>query len=154
MRKPRFSLTEMDPEVVALVDRTDHRALGVWARECAARVLPFFEDAHPDDPRPRAALETLDAWVESGEFSMATIRKASLDAHAAAREVGENDPARSAARAAGQAVATAHVPRHALGAAIYAVQAIHRASDPEQLADAVAAERAWQRGRLRELSAR
>jgi hypothetical protein len=38
-------------------------------------------------------------------------------------------PARSAARAAGQAVATAHVPTHSLGAADYAVQAICRATD-------------------------
>jgi hypothetical protein len=41
---------------------------------------------------------------------MAAIRKASLDAHAAARDVGADTPARSAARAASQAVATAHVP--------------------------------------------
>lgn len=44
---------------------------------------------------------------------MADIRKASLNSHAAAREVGEDSPARSAARACGQAVATAHVLRHA-----------------------------------------
>ena len=44
-------------------------------------------------------------------FKMADIRESSLAAHAAAREVKENDDAaRSAARAAGQAVATAHVP--------------------------------------------
>ncbi|OGB63001.1 hypothetical protein A2X44_03250 [candidate division CPR3 bacterium GWF2_35_18] len=40
---------------------------------------------------------------------MAVIRKASLDSHAAARDVGEDNPARSSARSAGQAVATAHV---------------------------------------------
>ena len=50
---------------------------------------------------------------------MAVIRKASFDAYAAAREVGEDNPARSAR----QAVATAHVPRRAYGPAIYAQQA-------------------------------
>ncbi len=74
---------------------------------------------------------------------MADVRKASLASHAAAREVGEDDAARSAARAAGQAVATAHVPTHSIGAAIYALQAVHRAADPSDAA-AVARERDWQ----------
>jgi hypothetical protein len=79
---------------------------------------------------------------------MSVIRKASLDSHAAAREVEEDNAARSAARAAGQAVATAHVARHAYGSAIYAQQAIHRATDSS---DAVAKERDWQYQRLRDL---
>jgi hypothetical protein len=42
---------------------------------------------------------------------MPVIRGASLAAHSAAREVNQEDvAARFAARAAGQAVATAHVP--------------------------------------------
>lgn len=84
-------------------------------------------------------------------FKMAVIRKASLDSHAAAREVGEDNAARSAARAAGQAVATAHVPTHAIGAAIYALQAIYRATDAAGAAAAVAEERDWQVQRLLEL---
>jgi hypothetical protein len=75
---------------------------------------------------------------------MAVIRKASLDSHAAAREVGEESPARSAARAAGQAVATAHVPRHAYGSAIYAQQAIYKATNSSDANAAVAKERDWQ----------
>jgi hypothetical protein len=84
-------------------------------------------------------------------FKMAVIRKASLDSHAAAREVGEDNAARSAARAAGQAVATAHVPTHSLGAANYALQAIYRATGPADADSAVAKERDWQYQRLREL---
>ena len=42
---------------------------------------------------------------------MAVIRNASLTAHAAAREVGEDNAVRSVARAAGQALATCpHIP--------------------------------------------
>jgi hypothetical protein len=55
---------------------------------------------------------------------MPVIRKASLDAHAAARDAKENDVACFAARAAGQAVATAHVPQHAFGASYYALKAV------------------------------
>jgi len=44
---------------------------------------------------------------------MADVRKNALAAHAAAREVNDDDAARSAARVAGHALATAHVPTHA-----------------------------------------
>lgn len=85
---------------------------------------------------------------------MAVIRKASLDSHAAAREVGDDNAARSAARATGQAVATAHVPRHSYGSAVYAQQAIHRASEPSKAENAVIKERNWQYRHLLELSTR
>lgn len=151
MPKPKFSLTTEVEALREIVEVTDHKTLAAWAIDCAERVLPYFETAFPDDPRPRRALETLQAWIDTGVFKMAVIRKASLDAHAAAREVGEDSPARSAARAAGQAVATAHVISHAPGAAVYALQAIHRASGPEEVEAALAAERGWQRRRLEEL---
>lgn len=82
---------------------------------------------------------------------MAVIRKASLASHAAAREVGEDNAARSAARAAGQAVVTAHVPTHSMGSAIYALQAIYRATDPSDTGAAIAKEREWQYQHLLEL---
>jgi hypothetical protein len=152
MAKSTFSLAAYkDPATVSLVSDTDQNAVAVWAIACAERVMPYFEEKYPQDHRPRRALETLQAWIETGEFTMGRIRKASLDAHAAAREVGEDSPARSAAHAAGQAVATAHVSLHALGAANYALQAIHRASDPTDASAAVVRERDWQLRRLREL---
>jgi len=151
MPNPAFSLSHEVESYSAIVEQTDHKVLADWAMACAERVMPCFEAAFPDDPRPRRALETLQAWIDTGEFSMAVIRKASLDAHAAAREVGEDSPARSAARAAGQAVATAHVSTHAPGAAAYALQAIQRAGSAEEVDAALAAERAWQRQRLVEL---
>ena len=82
---------------------------------------------------------------------MAVIRKASLASHAAARDVGEDNAARSSARAAGQAVATAHVPTHSIGAAIYALQAIHRATNSSDADAAVDIERDWQYQQLLEL---
>jgi hypothetical protein len=41
-------------------------------------------------------------------------------------------------------VATAHVPNHALGAALYVQQAVHRAASDEAAANAVASEQDWQ----------
>jgi len=55
---------------------------------------------------------------------MSDVRSASLNAHAAARSAPEGSAARFAARACGQAVATAHVPTHSLAAAWYAAKAV------------------------------
>ena len=148
MERPKFSITHKDESMVELVRKTDHKTLAIWAIDCAERVMPYFEEKYPQDHRPRQSLETLQTWIETGVFQMAVIRKASLDAHAAAREVGEESPARSAARAAGQAVATAHVPQHAYGPAIYAQQAIYRATNSM---DAVESERNWQYQHLLDL---
>jgi hypothetical protein len=149
--KVKFSLVQLKAGFVELADQTDQKTLAVWATDCAERVLPYFEDQHPDDPRPRQALETLQTWIETGVFRMKVIRGASLAAHAAAREVGADNAARSAARAAGQAVGTAHVPAHSIGAAIYALQAIYRATAPAEADAAVAQERDWQYHRLLKL---
>lgn len=123
--------------------------MAAWAADCAERVLPLFETAYPEDNRPRNAIEACRAWVRTGVFRMAEIRGASLAAHAAARDAKENDAACFAARAAGQAVATAHVPQHAYGAAYYALKAV-AAADPVNAGVNVAAEREWQAERLPE----
>jgi hypothetical protein len=151
MPKARFSIAHNDDDMLALIQDTDQKTLAVWAIECAERVLPYFEQQFPADQRPRHAIEALQAWLQTGVFRMAVIRKASLDAHAAARDVGADTPARSAARAAGQAVATAHVPRHAYGPAVYAQQAIYRAAEAAEADAAVSRERDWQYQRLLQL---
>ena len=152
MAESKFSLARKDAAMVDLVRLSDKKTLALWAIGCVKRVLPYFEEKFPEDPRPRNALAALRTCIKTGEFSMAVIRKASLDAHAAAREVGEDNPARSAARAASQAVATAHVRTHSLGAANYALQAIHRAAGVSGAEAAVTKERDWQYRRLIELN--
>ncbi|MCR4324421.1 MAG: hypothetical protein NUV69_01915 [Candidatus Curtissbacteria bacterium] len=144
MEQKKFSITHKDEAMLELVSKTDHKTLAIWAINCAERVLPYFEEDYPEDHRPRQAIEILEAWINTGVFKMAVIRKASLESHAAARDVGEDSPARSAARAARQAVATAHVPRHSYGSAIYAQQAIYRATGSSDANAAVVKERNWQ----------
>ena len=151
MKQLIFSLNRKDPVLQELVETTDKRNLAIWALACAKRVLPYYEVEFPQDPRPRQALITLQDWIDTGEFSMKTIRGAALASHAAAREVGEDNPARSAARAAGQAVSTTHVKEHALAAANYALQAIFRANIASNPEDAIKAERQWQTQRLLEI---
>jgi hypothetical protein len=123
--------------------REDHVRLAAWAADCAERVLPFFTSALPNDDRPLFAIATGREWALSGFFALRTIRGASLGAHAAAKLVPAGSPAALAAHAAGQAVATAHVPQHAFGAAYYALRAIAAADPPASLAS-VAGEYEWQ----------
>jgi Imm-5 like putative immunity protein len=128
-------------------NREDQRSLATWAADCAERVLPFFEKVYPKDDRPRKAIQACRTWVRTGVFRMADIRGASLAAHAAARDAKENEAACFAARAAGQAAATAHVPQHAYGSAYYALKAIV-AIDPATAEVKIAKERSWQSRRI------
>jgi hypothetical protein len=131
-------------------NRQQQRELAVWALACARHVQPFFSRVRTTDARPRAALTALRAWLRTGIFSMKTIRQASLAAHAAARDsLATSVPAAMAARAAGQAVATAHVAEHALGAAYYALKTV-AAADPAQAGAKINREIAWQLQRLPE----
>jgi hypothetical protein len=124
-------------------DKHDQRLLAMWAVDCVERVLPLFEQAYPHDDRPRNALDVCRTWIRTGIFKMADIRAASLAAHAAARTAKENNAACFAARGAGQALATAHVPQHAFGGAYYALKAIAAAA-PAHAKGAVATEHDWQ----------
>ncbi len=121
------------------------KTLALWAADCAEHVLPYFEDKYPDDDRPRKAIEVLYDWIRTGTFSMTVIRTASLSAHAAAKGKKEAD-AIFAAHAAGQAVATAHVPTHALGSALYGIRAA--AAHCSNVDDGLIKERSWQLQRL------
>ena len=154
MKKSKLAVTNpREGKIAELAKKTDHNTLATWALDCAERVLPCFESKYPEDGRPTAAIETGRAWVKTGVFRMAVIRKAALDSHAAAREA-KDDVARSAARAAGQAVATAHVPAHALAAAAYAATVIRDAARPANAGAATTKEREWQYRHLLEIVGR
>jgi hypothetical protein len=134
----------LDRQIEDLVTTTDKKILVIWACDCAERVLPYFEKVRPGDQRPRRAIETAWTWVREGAFKMAVIRGASLAAHAAARDLADDDVARSAARAAGQAAATTHAQAHSIAAAIYAATAIRDSAAMADAKAAVANERGWQ----------
>ena len=100
-----------------------HQLLGFKAAKRVERILHIFEKERPDDDRPRKAVDAIKEWSEGKrKLGMAEVRRLSLSAHAAARDV-ESEPAKFVAHAAGQAVGTWHVPTHALGAFEYAGRA-------------------------------
>jgi hypothetical protein len=107
----------------------DLRLVGLWAADCAERVLPLFEAKAPTDTRPREAIEGIRAFARGGKRT-ARLRSLALAALAAAREVG--DPvATAAARAAGLAASAAYMhpletldqAKHGLGPAVYGARA-------------------------------
>jgi len=111
------------------LERVDHVFLARWAADCAAQVLPLFAK-HSDDPHPRQALDISRAWA-NGEVKTGVAMKASLAAHAAARQV-KDKAAVAAARAAGQAVATAHAADHSMGGLLYALKALEASGEPSE----------------------
>jgi hypothetical protein len=139
-----------DPRMITIrrggrLTDTDHHLLALWAAACAEHVLPLFEQAAPDDRRPREAIDAARAWVR-GELPMMRARAVGGHAMGAARPL--RGAARFAAYAAGQAACVAHVPEHDLGAAAYAIKAAQAAAPPAQRVQARRLERAWQRTQL------
>lgn len=114
--------------------KEQHRQLIKWACDCAEHVLPLFGEV--TDERLIKAILVARAW-EQGKASVGDARKASVGAHALARE-SSNPASIAAARAAGHAVATAHMADHSSGAADYALKAVKNAGE------SVETERKWQ----------
>ena len=112
----------------------DLRVVARYAAESAEETLPIFEDDHPDDPRPRLAVEAARAFAE-GARRTRRQQASALGAHQAAREAA-TEAARQAACAAGHAAASAYLHplakstqvRHILGAAAHAARAAELAA--------------------------
>jgi len=83
------------------------RAVARYVVEHAEAVLPVFERAVPDDPRPRAAIDAARVFIDGADRSMLQ-RVASLEAHRAARSA-PTEIARLAARCAGDAASAAYL---------------------------------------------
>ena len=121
------------------LERDKHCLMAAWAADCAEHVLPLFQK-HSSDDRPGRAIAVARAWAR-GEVSVGEARKAAIAAHAAAREV-THEAAVAVARAAGHAVATAHMADHCLGPVLYALKAV------EATGASAEDEQSWQLERL------
>jgi hypothetical protein len=139
-------MTEKQP--FANPDIKIHHELAEWAAKCAERTLYLFEQKHPDDNRPRLAIEAIREWIR-GDRSMMSCREAAFAAHSAAREANEPE-ARAAARATGQAVAVAHMYTHCSVPGEYATMAAALAVSDELADETARREREWQWSQLRE----
>jgi len=117
-----------------LLTREQHQKIIKWARKCLEHILPLIKGNI--DQRLIQALFVAKEWEED-KTTVGEARKASVNAHAVARE--SSDPAVIAiARSVGHAVATAHMADHSVGAALYARKAL------KYLGKSVDTERQWQ----------
>ncbi|WP_261566700.1 putative immunity protein [Frankia gtarii] len=69
-------------------------SIGIWAADCAERVLPLFDQKAPGDTRPREAIEGIRSYA-CGQMGKGPLRSLAFAALAAARDV--TDPAATAA---------------------------------------------------------
>ena len=115
-----------------------HHQLIRWASECSEHVLSLIGENV--DQRLIHALSVAKEW-EKEKATVGEARKASVSAHAVARE-SSNPVITAVARSIGHAVATAHMADHSLGVALYALKAVKNAGK------SVDAEKKWQNEQL------
>jgi len=114
--------------------KDQHYQLMKWACDCSEHVLYLYGENLNE--RIKNALPVAKEW-KPGNASVGDARKASVDAHAVARE-SSSPTAMAVARSVGHAVATAHMADHSLGAAWYALKTVKNAGK------SIDAERKWQ----------
>lgn len=115
-----------------------HGQLIAWACVCTEHL--FLLPGCKPDQRLLDALDTARRW-EKGEATVREARKAAVECIAAARE-SDNPVSVAVFRAAGHAVATAHMADHSLGPALYGLKAVKLAGN------SVEDERNWQNSLL------
>lgn len=118
--------------------KEQHQQLVQWACDCSFHVFPLFGEEI--DHRLEDAIIVARKW-QKGLATVGDARNASVNAHALARELS-NPTSIAIARSVGHAVATAHMADHSLGAALFALKAVHSAGQ------SVDAERNWQNEHL------
>lgn len=124
-----------------LLTKDNHYKLIRWARECSDHVLSRIDGNI--DTRLVHALHVAKEW-ENGNVPVGDAMKASVGAHAVARE-SSNPISIAVARSIGHAVATAHMADHSLGGPLYALKAVKHAGG------SVDEEREWQNKQLQQL---
>jgi hypothetical protein len=127
--------------VLRKVDAWNDRNLRLFACDCAERVLPLFEKDHPNDNRPRAAIETARRFANG----QATWEELDATWAAVAAAWAAWDAARDAARAAAGAAARDAAWAAAGAAAWAAAGAAAGAAARDAAWDGA---RAWQADRL------
>lgn len=118
-----FSKNSLSLEpIISLMKELPHRALVLWAFDCANLTLKDFSDSYPFELRPQVCLKKCKLWAE-GKIKMKEAKKAILDCHGVAKII--NDEVNKArCHAIGHAGATVHVGTHAIGLPMYELTAI------------------------------
>lgn len=111
-------------DLAALIQEQNHRAMVLWAFEFADEtVLKLFE-RYPNEKRLESAVRISKDWA-AGKVKMPVAKRAILQAHAAAKEIGSLEDI-ALCHAVGQACGVVHANGHAIGFPIYDLTAIIR----------------------------
>ena len=110
--------------LLELIREQNRRTLVLWALRCAETPLAILREHCPGELRPENAVSLSWQWA-AGKIKMPAAKRAILQAHEAAKEMG--NPA-DAARCHGvaQACSTVHTEAHAIGLPVYELTAIVR----------------------------
>ena len=110
--------------LLRLIETQSKQTVAHWCMDyCEAALLPVYESANPDDPRPADAISAARRWL-GGEIKLPEAKTYILQCHAAAREADSNPTAQAAARAIGQCASTIHAASHCAGLIFYGALAL------------------------------
>jgi hypothetical protein len=127
--------------------KLDEKKLRHFAADCAEDVLPIFEWYHPNDGRPRNAIQAVrdyaDKKIEATSMSNARLAAASASARAIVLDFTDSTSAASASAAAAWAAAMAAMEdaTAAVWAVSYAAEAVFR--DVARATDEKSADASW-----------
>lgn len=116
-----------DPVILSLmqlIETQSKTTLAAWSTHYTQEhFLPVYEEAFPEDQRPRAALEAANGWLNK-TIKLADAKKIIHEAGTAAKEADESPAAQAAARAVLVAASVITTPTGALGMTFYGAAAI------------------------------
>lgn len=129
-----------------MIQTSPRKAVILWALDQAEETVREIENKFPDTSCAREALASSRLWAQ-GSIKMPIARKTIIQCHAAVRSIdGKADIARF--HSVGQACATVHTTKHAIGYPIYALTALIRDNGLDKCEELVSSKLADYRDRL------
>lgn len=74
----------------SMISSQSHRVLVLWALDLADESVTQFASRHPNDSRPREALDAARAWA-AGEIKMRQAQQKILACHAVAKDIDNRE---------------------------------------------------------------
>lgn len=148
MTKAKIKLIDnvsLRDEIELLAAKLDQVDLAKWAISVAKHVLPYLEKEFPNNENIILGFHINVLW-QHGKATVHEVRQAGFGVHKVARQC-KSETAKSAARAAGQAVGVGHMREHAMVATDYAIKAV--GLDCNGDFDNIIQERRWQLDELK-----
>lgn len=135
-------------ELNEILSLSSHHVCAIFASDCANHLMELLETVHDINYQAKHAILAAHRWV-SNDITVVEARVYAQKVHALARKTEDLDLIYFY-RACGHAAATAHVKRHAIHAANYAIKSL-LSSKWKDTKDIEESERQWQIKRLLDL---